>query len=107
MGLKLLSRTYAQAIAGLPVSMSFKSADASFELVYNASIISAPTEIYVNEALHYPSGFNTEIEPSDCVNVETSANRILLHLIPAGKTSCLGRIVKFRLTAKDGTNFLV
>merc|ERR1712085_3840 len=105
--LKLLSRTYAQAIAGTPVRMSFELKDASFELEYKATIVSAPTEIYLNEAMHYPMGFDTVIEPSNCVNVETHTNRVLLHLTIAETESCLGRDVKVRVTAKTAPTLLV
>ncbi len=45
-----LSRTYAQAVAGVTKSMSFNTDSKLFTLVYTANIsIALPTEIYLNE----------------------------------------------------------
>lgn len=107
--LKLLSRTYAQAIAGTPVRMDFDSAHATFELEFNASVTSAPTEIYLNEAMYYPKGYRTEVEPSDCFHMEKHANRVLLHLVLAqgNERSCFGRFVKVRITASAAAELIV
>jgi hypothetical protein len=54
---KTLSRTYAQAIAGKPTTMSFDTSSKAFLLQYNYNpLASGPTEIYLNEAFHYPNG---------------------------------------------------
>eukprot|EP00930_Biecheleria_cincta_P007788 TRINITY_DN109061_c0_g1_i1.p1 TRINITY_DN109061_c0_g1~~TRINITY_DN109061_c0_g1_i1.p1 ORF type:complete len:246 (+),score=30.37 TRINITY_DN109061_c0_g1_i1:96-833(+) len=98
---KLLSRTYAQAIGGEPLHMSFRSTDALFELEYNASTATAPTEIYLNEATYYPQGYKTAIEPPGCIRQETQHNRIHLHLRTDSGQSCFGRIVKISIRKKD------
>jgi len=55
--LKMLSRTYAPAIAGTPSRMFFDPDTAEFTLRYMAQdCAGAPTEIYVNQKLHYPKG---------------------------------------------------
>jgi len=65
--LKALSRTYAQAIAGAPLTMSFDPRTAAFQLQYvpNATIdqIVAPTVIFLNEGIHYPRGFKVSVSP--------------------------------------------
>lgn len=46
------------------------------EFVSNPAIIQ-PTEIYLNENLHYPQGFYTAIDPKGSVKVmQTEANRL-------------------------------
>lgn len=71
------SRTYAQAVAGTTLSMAFNSTDASFALQFTSNPnITAPTEIYLNEAVHYPSGFNCAVSPSasgKCVHSGTNS----------------------------------
>ena len=55
--LRVISRTYAQAVAGDIVSMSFNSTTSDFTLIFSPSkSTTLPTEIYLNEALFYPNG---------------------------------------------------
>jgi endoglycosylceramidase len=55
---RVLSRPYAQAIAGTPISTSFDDNDHSFQLVYAPSPrIHAPTVIFVDGAAQYPGGY--------------------------------------------------
>jgi endoglycosylceramidase len=52
-----LTRTYARAVQGTPTAMSFDPESGAFRLDYVADpTITAPTEIYLNAAFHYPSG---------------------------------------------------
>jgi Glycoside hydrolase family 5 C-terminal domain len=55
---KVLSRTYATAINGMPSSMTFDRVTGRFELTYEVDQSTQPAtvEIYVNSALHYPNG---------------------------------------------------
>lgn len=63
---KTLSRTYAYAIAGIPTAMSFNPSTALFQLSYRVnSQVSAPTEIYLNQAWYYPNGFSVAFSPSN------------------------------------------
>ncbi|MGD0391777.1 MAG: cellulase family glycosylhydrolase [Acidimicrobiales bacterium] len=56
--LNVLSQTYASAVAGTPLFMSFDPATASFEFRYrSAPKITAPTVIVVPESIHYPHGY--------------------------------------------------
>jgi endoglycosylceramidase len=64
---KTLSRTYAQAIAGVPVHMAFNSKTGKFDLEYEPNPnITKNTEIYMNKHLHYPNGYHVDLKPSDC-----------------------------------------
>jgi len=63
---RALSRTYAQAIAGIPTLMDFNPKDSYFQLAFNIDItINAPTEIYLNEDFYYSNGFTVTITPSN------------------------------------------
>jgi endoglycosylceramidase len=77
---RALSRTYAYAIAGVPTSTSFDSASSRFTLTYTLNTaISAPTEIYLNEAWYYANGYAVVITPSTAVSWSSpQKNRIYL-----------------------------
>lgn len=63
--LSLLTRTYAQAVAGAITGLSFSPDTAAFQLGYIANTsITAPTIIYLHESLHYPTGFTVHAPPS-------------------------------------------
>lgn len=108
--LKLLSRTYAQAIAGKPQRMIFQSWDAFFKLTWNASVTTAPTEIYLNEALHYPLGYDVEIRPHGCFRQEFVGNGLHLHLLDVSvhrykhgiwqMATCWGSIATVKIRAR-------
>ena len=54
----MLSRTYPQAIAGVPISYDFSPATGVFHLAYVPDHrIHAPTLIFVPTELHYPHGY--------------------------------------------------
>ncbi len=56
--LNVLSQTYASAVAGTPLSMSFDPTTAAFEFRYRSDPrITAPTVIVVPAATHYPNGY--------------------------------------------------
>ena len=56
--LRVLSRTYAQAVAGDIVSMSYNSTTLDFSLTYTINTsCSLPTEIYFNQVMFYTGGY--------------------------------------------------
>jgi endoglycosylceramidase len=60
--LAVLSETYAQAIAGSPISMKFDPSTAAFHLSYRADhAVTAPTVIFVPVSRHYPDGYCAEV----------------------------------------------
>ena len=79
--LKALSRTYATAIAGTPLSTSFDVTDGFYNLSWlvNANI-TEPTEIYLNEELWYANGYSIDISPSGYTKVSSEENRIKIYL---------------------------
>jgi len=61
---RALSRSYAQAIAGQPLSMIFDPRTARFQLVFIVNTdIHQPTIIYINEELNYPQGCDINVAP--------------------------------------------
>ena len=59
------SRTYAQAVSGVTSSMFYNATDSTFMLTFLASpAIAQPTEIYFNEAMHYPQGYKCVVIPA-------------------------------------------
>merc|ERR1711871_1606129 len=53
------ARTYARAVAGRPVNMTFdiRSPTKDFEFCYELNLdIDAPTEVFASSAFHYPGG---------------------------------------------------
>ena len=88
--LTILSRTYAYAIAGTPTLMRFNSLTSEFILKYNIDTSSAkPTEIYLNEEIHYPQGYNVIIEPASWATLEKidDKNRIAITLSSSAMNS--------------------
>ena len=64
--LRLLSRTYPQAVAGAIVSLNFDPLSAAFSLVFSANPnITAPTIIFLNRELFYPRGANVAVTPAN------------------------------------------
>ncbi len=60
---RVLSRPYAEAVAGTPISTSFDGGNDNFQLVYAPSArVRAPTIIFVSGAVQYPEG--------DCISVD-------------------------------------
>jgi endoglycosylceramidase len=54
----VLARTYPEAIAGRPTSLSFDPTSGAFHLVYIPDHrVRAPTVIFVPTAVHYPDGY--------------------------------------------------
>jgi hypothetical protein len=59
---RVLVRTYAQAVAGTPLTMRFRPSSGRFWFRYRPDrSIAAPTRIFVSP-LHYPHGFQVSVE---------------------------------------------
>jgi endoglycosylceramidase len=79
----MLSRTYAQVVAGVAQTVRYSTSDYSFILIFQADpqyVTANTTKIYLNEALHYPNGFNvvatTTAGPSAVSWSHVAANHI-------------------------------
>ncbi|HKY91166.1 MAG TPA: cellulase family glycosylhydrolase [Nevskiaceae bacterium] len=59
--LAMLSRTYPQATAGVPVELSFDPETAEFHYRYVPRAADGPTEIFVPVSVHYPDGYAVEV----------------------------------------------
>mmetsp|Transcript_21345 Transcript_21345/g.51747 ORF Transcript_21345/g.51747 Transcript_21345/m.51747 type:complete len:483 (-) Transcript_21345:156-1604(-) len=65
------ARSYAQAVAGQPVSMDFNPDSREFEFCYTLDLgIKAPTEIFASQTYSYPHGM--DISAPSSVTVDTS-----------------------------------
>lgn len=87
--LRTLTRTYAQAIAGTPVSMHFDRTDGRFALLFKAPgsqvLQAAATEVYLNERLHYPYGYAVSVTPEHCLVHRRTKNRLYAYLSDEAK----------------------
>ncbi|CAJ1398146.1 unnamed protein product [Effrenium voratum] len=92
--LRTLTRSYAPAIAGRPLRMDFDSGTRIFELDFMVSV-EAPTEIYINEALHYPAGYALNVLPPNCLK-ELPKVKNLVRLALADN-ACLGKVMEVRI----------
>lgn len=64
-----ITRTYAMAVAGHAVQMSFNATSGQFLLEYEISdSISLPTEIYLSEEFHYKNGYKVVLNPPSQVS---------------------------------------
>eukprot|EP01104_Vermistella_antarctica_P004518 TRINITY_DN14960_c0_g1_i1.p1 TRINITY_DN14960_c0_g1~~TRINITY_DN14960_c0_g1_i1.p1 ORF type:complete len:561 (-),score=78.10 TRINITY_DN14960_c0_g1_i1:15-1577(-) len=101
---KVLSRTYAQATAGVPSSMSFDSETGVFNFTYLINTtIAEPTIIYLNEEWYYPNGYSVTVLPSNAVNV-TSPTTNYLNLYP---TSAVAEGVTAPVQSGDEVNVVI
>ena len=74
------ARTYARAVAGRPLNMSFDSASKQFDFCYQPDAgIDAPTEIFASTKFSYPQGFRV----STSSNVKATAIGDIVTLTPS------------------------
>eukprot|EP00434_Breviolum_minutum_P041186 symbB.v1.2.036635.t2/scaffold5215.1/size29738/4 len=91
--------TYAQAIAGKPLRMEYDCSKRTFTLDFVATVKDAPTEIYLNEELHYPTGYGFSASPPGCLSVHEK-RRNYLHLMLASER-CIGAVIEIRIIPSD------
>jgi endoglycosylceramidase len=90
---RILSRTYAQAIAGVPVHMDFDSKSGRFNLEYTPNLnITKNTEIYMNTHFYYPDGYHVEIQPSGCWDTHLIGYKLEVHARSNPQTDCQGNV---------------
>jgi endoglycosylceramidase len=96
---KTLSRTYAQAIAGVPVHMAFNSKTGQFDLEYTPNPnITKHTEIYMNTRFYYPHGYNVDLTPSGCWDTYLTESTLEVRARVSQGTGCQAN-VKLSLSA--------
>ena len=65
----VLSRTYPEAIAGRPQSVSFDPTSGTFHLVYLPDhAVHAPTVIFVPTQIHYPNGYCARVSGGSVIS---------------------------------------
>ncbi|MCL4449600.1 MAG: cellulase family glycosylhydrolase [Actinobacteria bacterium] len=83
---KVLDQTYAQAVAGIPTSMSFNQTNSDFELSYTSNpSATSPTVIFVPVSVHYKSGYCTYVEGGK-VTSKPNGTYLTIANIPAAQT---------------------
>lgn len=98
---RALSRTYPMAVCGTAHRFAFNATGAGFELVYalprtgRIDCGAQPTEIYLNEQLHYATGYRVALAPPDTVAWSRPArNRVVV--VPTSRAQ-LGTVVTVRI----------
>lgn len=81
--LRVLSRTYPQATAGIPKALSFDPDTAAFSYRYTPRPATAPTEIFVPRALHYPSGYTVTVSGARVISAVDASPLLLENLAGA------------------------
>ena len=85
----VLAQTYPEAIAGIPVSMSFDPTSGAFQLVYKPDhAVHAPTLVFVPTDIHYPNGYCARVSGgvvtsrpnSELLQVNNSASSQSVHV---------------------------
>ena len=70
---RVLSRTYPQAVAGVPISFRFSPSTSAFHLAYVPDHrIHAPTLIFVPTEIHYPHGYCTRTSGAEVTSAPGS-----------------------------------
>lgn len=76
----ILSRTYAQAVAGRYINQSFDPVTGNFSLTFAADLAlaqsNATTAIYLNEKMTYTSGYRVSIFPVGSAEYTSSHNKV-------------------------------
>jgi hypothetical protein len=95
-----IARTYAQAVAGSISQMRFDPATALFSLNFTtAPAITAPTVIFLSEAIHYPGGFTVNVVPASAAKW-THPQRNYVHVRPHAR--CRGAAERGQRSANAG-----
>lgn len=75
--LRVLSRCYPQATAGIPLELSFDPDSGAFSYRYTPRAAGGPTEIYVPVALHYPRGYAVSVSGARVVSAPDASPLLL------------------------------
>lgn len=81
--LRVLSRTYPQATAGIPQSLSFDPDTGAFAYRYTPRLATGPTEIFVPRALHYPGGYTVTVSGARVISAADASPLVLQNLAGA------------------------
>ena len=97
--LRLLSRTFAPAVAGATLSMQFSPTTGAFTLSFAATAtIADPTVVFLNRRLFYPRGAAVTVTPSGALSWKAGAMENYLEFSFAqGVTS--GQHINISITA--------
>jgi len=85
--LRLLSRSYPQATAGIPLALSFDPDTAAFQYRYTPRALGVPTEIFIPVALHYPNGYSVTVSGARQISAADAPLLLLENLDGATEVS--------------------
>jgi endoglycosylceramidase len=78
---RVLSRPYAQIVAGRPEGMDFDAATGTFELAYEVVAgVRGDTVVYVPVAMHYPKGYRVTVRGARVVSRPNASSLVLRNL---------------------------
>lgn len=101
---KALSRTYAQAICGNPVGMTFDPLFSDFYLLFtyikSLNCDSQPTVVYFNQEFYYPNGFDVRVMPQNALFVKQSEMNYLQFLVRS-ENVVDGQQIEIRITRSN------
>eukprot|EP00698_Gefionella_okellyi_P018391 TRINITY_DN5504_c0_g1_i1.p1 TRINITY_DN5504_c0_g1~~TRINITY_DN5504_c0_g1_i1.p1 ORF type:complete len:535 (-),score=129.34 TRINITY_DN5504_c0_g1_i1:62-1612(-) len=96
---RTMSRTYAPAVAGHTLSMSYNNITAAFVLQYAVNAAATlPTEIYLCEKVHYPNGYDVVISPMGAAVWQRLEENLLS--VTAYPTTAQDTVVTVSITAR-------
>lgn len=89
------TRTYPRAVAGNTIKFYFDSSTKEFSLVYEISSTCNSTEsiVYLNEKMHYPSGYKVTVTPSTVTWSSPEDNELVFNHPPSTKPGARVMIV--------------
>lgn len=95
---RLFSRTFAHAVAGRVISMKFDDESKRFVLEFVPDFsVAKPTEIRVMKRIHYPEGYDVQVEPTEACRVnmdKAGENENLIQIFNVQEATVKDQIVK-------------
>mmetsp|Transcript_148772 Transcript_148772/g.476461 ORF Transcript_148772/g.476461 Transcript_148772/m.476461 type:complete len:91 (+) Transcript_148772:1410-1682(+) len=76
--------------------MAFNPDTGSFTLEFVATVSEAPTEVYLNEELNYPSGYSVEVTPAHCVQQQKKEPNYI-DFVLEDSSACKGSVVRIQI----------
>jgi endoglycosylceramidase len=96
---RAVSRSYPQAVAGHTLAYSFNTTTSDFLLSFNTTDIttSEQTLIYINEAIHYTSGYEVSVVQGDAAWFEINSSETNYVTIDGKAETPIGEVVQIAI----------
>jgi endoglycosylceramidase len=82
-----LSEPYPQAVAGDPIAFAYDPGTDRFTLSYAARPTTAPTDIYVPVAMHYPDGYCARVTGGRVLSARNAGHLVVANRAASGRVS--------------------